>query len=275
MAADGANAPEMRVVPARDGGVWLAGGLRLFRASPGRWTLLVLLYWFLIAIINQIPYLGSALVALCLPGFSASFMVACRELRQSRELRIAHLLSGFTLNPGVMPRLGIVYLVSMVAVLAIAALADDGILMNWILLNQPPDPEVIKQGKLSGALLLASLAATPVLMAFWFAPMLVAFNGMGAAKSLFFSFFACMRNWRALFVYGGAVMLFAMFVSIFVALFSVLAGGDPQAARGFMLAATLMIMPPLFGSFYVSYEDVFRAPPQSDTRAPDEPPPIG
>jgi hypothetical protein len=263
MAAESSNPVEMRVVPARQGGVWLAGGLRLFRASPARWTFLVLVYWFLIAMINQIPYIGSALVALCLPGFSASFMIGCRELRHARPLMLAHLASGFMQHPGVMPRLGIVYLISMVFVLGIAALADGGILMNWILFNQPPDPDVIKEGKLSSALLLASLAATPILMGFWFAPMLAAFNAMGAGKSLFFSFFACMRNWRALFVYGGAVLLFAMFISVFVALFSVLAGGDPQSARGFMLAATLMIMPPLFGSFYVSYEDVFpERPPE-------------
>ena len=44
--------------------------------------------------------------------------------------------------------------------------------------------------------------ASPLLMAFWFAPLLTAWNGVGAGKSLFFSFVASWRNWRAFAMYG-------------------------------------------------------------------------
>ena len=53
-------------------------------------------------------------------------------------------------------------------------------------------------------------------MAFWFAPVLAAWQHMGAAKSLFFSFFAGWRNWRAFIVYGAT--LSAVFVFIALAL---------------------------------------------------------
>src|SRR5438094_9392625 len=54
-------------------------------------------------------------------------------------------------------------------------------------------------------MLVATVAATPVLMAFWFATVLAAWNRIGAAQSLFYSFFAVLRNWRAFFVYGAVL----------------------------------------------------------------------
>ena len=255
--AESSGTVTLRVAPARNGGKWLAEGLRYFRASPGMWTLLMLAYWMLIALLNNLGPVGSLAVAVCLPAFSASFSIMCDEIRHGRPVRPILLYSGFQRHPRSALKLGLGYLCSISIVLAMSAIADGGLLMDWILFNKAPAEAMIREGRLSGAMLLAALLATPVLMAFWFAPLLVAFEGMGAAKSLFFSFFACMRNWRALFVYGGAVFLFAMFVAMFVAIFAVLAGGNPQAARGFMLAATIMIMPTLFGSFYAAYLDVF------------------
>lgn len=247
----------LRVAPAKNGWKWLAEGLRYFRASPGMWTLLMLAYWMLIAVMNGIGPIGAVVVAVCLPAFSASFSIVCDEIRRGQAVKPILLYAGFQRNPRTALLLGVLYLCSISVVLAISAIADGGTLMEWILFNKAPTEAVVKEGNLSASMPLAAILATPVLMAFWFAPLLVAFDGMGAAKSLFYSFFACLRNWRALIVYGGAVTLFAMLVAMFVAMFAVMAGGNPQAARGFMLAATIMIMPTLFGSFYAAYVDIF------------------
>ena len=259
----------MHVAAPRSGWQWLAEGLRLFRASPTRWTLLVVAYWMLIAVVNNVDYLGSILVAICLPGFSASFMLICEEARLGRPLRLALLFSGFQRYPRTIFLLGALYLAGISLVLAITTLADGGLLMNWLLFNRPPPESAILEGKLSTALLLAALLATPVLMAFWFAPVLSALEGMSASKALFYSFFACWRNWRALSVYFLAVTVFAIFIAMFVAIFAVVSGGNPNAARGFMLAATIMMMPTLFGSFYAAYVEIF---PRVDAA---EPPPAG
>ena len=255
--AEASGPVTLRVVPAKNGWVWLAEGLRYFRASPGMWTLLMLAYWMLIAVMNGIGPIGSVVVAVCLPAFSASFAVVCDEIRRGRPVRPMLLYAGFQRHPRAALLLGVLYLASITVVLAISAIADGGTLMEWILLNKAPTEVMVKEGNLSLSMPLAAIFATPVLMAFWFAPLLVAFEGMGAAKSLFYSFFSCLRNWRALIVYSAAVTVFAMFVAIFVAMFAVMAGGNPQAARGFMLAATIMIMPTLFGSFYAAYVDIF------------------
>jgi len=266
---DPPRALTLLVAPAGNGWKWLAEGMRLFRQSPGWWTLLVLYYWVLIAFVNRIDYVGSLIVAVCLPAFSVSFMVVCEELRHGRALRISLVFSGFQRHLRTMLILGVLYLLGIAASLGISSLADGGILMNWLLLNNPPSEAVIREGRLSGSLLLAAITATPMLMAFWFAPVLASFENLPAAKALFFSFFACMRNWRALIVYGGAVTIFALFISIFVAMFAVAAGGTPNAMRGLMLAATIVMMPILFGSFYAAYVEIFTARPDGPTSEPN------
>ncbi|MFM9967950.1 MAG: BPSS1780 family membrane protein [Burkholderiales bacterium] len=263
------TALQMQVVPARAGWLWLAEGLRIFRSSPGMWTLLVLAYWLLLSMTNRAGWLGSILVAVCLPAFSASFAIACDELKNGRPIQLRLLFAGFQRQPRSALVLGAIYLLSMVAILGISALFDGGLLLDWILFNKNPSEADILQGRFSSSMPIAALVASPVLMAFWFAPLLVAFEGMSAIKALFYSFFACLRNWRALIAYGAAIFVFAIFVAMFVALFAVMAGGNANAARGFMLAATIMIMPALFGSFYAAYLDIFPRIPVQPEITPD------
>ena len=98
------------------------------------------------------------------------------------------------------------------------------------------------------------------MMMFWFAPVLAAWHVAGAAKALFFSFFACLLNWRAFLAYGAChgpawslLPLAALSLPLHAARRrEAQAGGAGAAAAGLML-------PTLFASFYASYRDVFGA----------------
>jgi hypothetical protein len=92
------------------------------------------------------------------------------------------------------------------------------------------------------------------MMAFWFAPVLVAWNRIGAAQSLFYSFFAVWRNWRAFLVYGAVVTFVGSALLMAVGLLALLMHGDPNLAQSLALVLTF---PTLFASFYASYRDVF------------------
>ena len=84
------------------------------------------------------------------------------------------------------------------------------------------------------------LLMAPVLMAWWFAPVLAAWHRLGVGKALFFSFIACWMNWRPFLVYGLGLLI--------------VAGILPGVLLGILL---LVIAPTIFASFYASYRDIF------------------
>lgn len=247
----------MRIVPARNGWTWLVRGFALFRKNPPMWLFLVFTYWIAVALLGQIRYLGPAASTVLLPAFSVSFMFMCAVLEHGGLLRPALLISGFRSGPSTLILLGVLYLLSLVAVLALASIADAGALLLWVVSGREPPEEAILDGSVSLAMLVASLAAAPVLMAFWFAPVLVAWNRNGAAQSLFYSFFAVWRNWRAFLVYGAALFLAGALFMTVVTVLAVLMQGKIQVLRSFALIFTLLTLPTLFASFYASYRDIF------------------
>jgi hypothetical protein len=244
----------MRVVPAKNGWFWLLKGFLLFGKSPAMWLFLVFTYWIAVAFLGQIRYVGLATSTVLLPAFSVSFMVMCAVLDRGGMLRPELLFSGFRSAPLTLIVLGILYLLSIVAVLGIASLADAGALLRWVLSGEPPPKEALFDGSLLRALMIAALAAVPMLMAFWFAPVLAAWNRMGAVQALFYSFFAVWRNWRAFFVYA-ALVLTAVFLATGVS--ATTTGGQIQTLHFLSLIFTLLALPTVFASFYASYRDVF------------------
>ncbi|TMH38931.1 MAG: hypothetical protein E6H56_13925 [Betaproteobacteria bacterium] len=257
----------MRVVPAKNGWSWLVGGFALFRKSPPMWLFLVFTYWIAAALLGQIRYLGPAASTVLLPTFSVSFMVMCAVIERGGMLHPALLFAGFRSGPATLIALGVLYLLSIVMVLGVASFEDAGALMQWVLSGQEPSIEAFRDGSVSRAMLVATLAATPVLMAFWFAPVLAAWNRIGAAQSLFYSFFAVLRNWRAFVVYGAVLALTGALLVVAVAVAAFWMPGEVQVLRSFALILILVSLPTVFASFYASYRDIF-----PENAVPPEPP---
>jgi len=162
----------------------------------------------------------------------------------------------------------LIELLAVVAVLGLSSIADAGALLFWVLSGREPPEAALVDGSVSLAMLVASAGAAPVLMAFWFAPVLAAWNRIGAVQSLFYSFFAVWRNWRAFLVYGSALFLAGALFMTAVTVLAVLMQGKIEVLRSFALIFTLLTLPTLFASFYASYRDVF-----PENAVPAEPPP--
>ena len=243
----------MRVVPAKNGWFWLLKGFALFRKSPVMWLFLVFTYWIAVALLGQIRYLGLATSTVLLPAFSVSFMAMCAVLERGEMLRPALLFSGFRNELPTLIVLGVLYLLSIVVVLGIASLADAGALLQWVFYGQEPPQEGLRDGSVTRALVFAA--------AFWFAPVLAAWNRMGAAQSLFYSFFAVWRNWRAFVVYGAALALAGLAFITAVTAAAIATSGQVEVLRFLGLIFTMLTLPTLFASFYASYRDIFPQDP--------------
>jgi hypothetical protein len=263
----------MRVVSARNGWSWLARGFALFRKNPPMWLFLALMYFVVQVVFAQLRYLGPAVFMVLLPGFMVSFMFVCAVLEHGGVLRPSLLISGFRSGLSTLVLLGVLQLLSIVAVLGLASLADAGALAGSLLYGTEPPEDALSDGSASRALMVMAVAGAPIMMAFWFAPLLAAWSRMGAVQSVFYSFFAVWRNWRAFLVYGGAILLVGVVFVLASSLVMALAQRKMEAVQTFTLAFTLLTFPTLVASLYASYRDVFPentvpAGPPSNARSP-------
>ena len=246
-------------LPARRGWRWLFDGFLIFRKNHLMLSLIVLSYWMLMAVVNAVPVIGQIVVTLCLPFFSVSLMKACRLIDQRSTLSPRILLSGFYENPRALLILGVIYLCATFGILALSALIDDGVLFRFMVAGTLPDEQAQASGDYVGATKMGLLLFVPLMMAYWYAPVLVAWHGLSAGKALFFSFVACVRNWRAFLAYVFAVVIFGAVVPAFVLglLSSSLAAGNSVMSTFLTVLVVLVIAPAMYASFYASYRDVF------------------
>jgi len=257
----------MNTVPAGHGWNWVLTGFRLFRKSPAMWAFLTLSYIMLMQILGMIPVVGWFAATVLIPTFSASFMIASRELDHGRKLGFNLLFSGFKSNLPALLRQGGLYLASGLAILGLCALIDGGLLLQLMVFGEKPPAAAFEDGSLAGAAMLAAALYMPVLAAFWFAPALSAWRELPAMQALFYSFFATLSNWRAFFAYGLALALLSVICSLTLFVLALLLRGllGDKSQSAFilvMLPVMLSYVPILFASFYASYRDVFAPPVQ-------------
>jgi hypothetical protein len=234
-----------RIVSAAEGARWLASGWRLFRASPFGWLTATLAYWFLTSLLALVPLVGGAIAVLVVPAFSLGFMALARSAAAGKPLELAALFEGFRQHARTQLPLGVLYLVGFGAALAASAAADGGTLLQWVFTGRRPEAAV-DDDALASAAALALFAYLPVMAAFWFAPPLAAWHAAAPVKSLFFSFVACLMNWRAFLAFGVGALGLTLPLVLALAI-----------APPLFVALLVLVLPILFASFYASYADVF------------------
>lgn len=250
---------QARKLPAIRGWNWIVEGFHLFRTNPALLTFLVFGYWLTLVFLNLVPILGVVLAPLCVPALSVGVMNGCRALEREEQNGFSLLFSGFRKNRNVLLVLGAIYLIGSLAVFAGSALVDGGALLGIMMAGQQPPEDLLQNDELMLALQVTLILMVPLLMAFWFAPLLAAWEDMPAVKALFFSFIACARNWRSFVVYGlGVAFISAILPGIVLGIVG--AASAPllrMVAVAMSLPLLFVFVPTLFASFYVSYRDVF------------------
>ena len=132
-------------------------------------------------------------------------------------------------------------------------LVGGDVLMGLLLEGKRVDENELRN--VSGDMLSASLVALvltiPLLMAVWFAPLLVKFGNMQALDAMRSSFVACLKNIVPLQVYG---ITLVVVMTILMMLVSSLLGPSLIV----QLAVITAMSPILFASIFASYRDIFQ-----------------
>ena len=232
---------EIRSVEARLGWQWIADGFTLFRKNPLIWIVLCIILLLFAVAMAAIPMLGQFVFTLLSPVLLAGLMVGCKALEQGEELEIAHLFAGFQKNPTPLVTIGGVYLVGQVLIIGVAMLIGGSVMLDLLMGGKEFDQATLMNmmSSIMLALLVAMALSIPLMMATWFAPLLVIFDDMPALAAMRLSFFACLKNFMPFLVYG--IMLLVLAV---------------VAAIPFGLGLFILV-PTLFASIYASYKNIF------------------
>ena len=239
---DGELVASGQKVAASRGIGWFGEGWRLFKASPGIWVVMFVVFMVLSLLFAIIPA-GSLVSSLCYPAVVAGIMLGCRSLDEGGELHVGDLFAGFKKNVGNLLLVGILYLVGM---MLIGFLAGIGIalmiplMMSGAQFNPNDFSSVMAMAPWLALVVLIALALMlPLIMALWFAPALVVFHDMAPMAAMRSSFQGCLRNIVPFLVYG--------IVGFFLGLLALVPFG----------LGLLVFGPLLWCTIYAGYREIF------------------
>ena len=234
----------IKSLPAMAGWGWIKEAFGLFKMSPWIWIVMIII-WFVLNIVGQIiPVIGPIVMGLLYAVFMAGFMYGCAALERGEALEIGHLFSGFKQRTGSLIGLGGLYLLVMIAIGVAIFLVVLGGMGGTAIFTDPEslqgmDPEnMFSTGSLIMMLVVLALII-PVVMAFWFAPVLVALGGVPVMSSLKMSFIGCLKNIIPFIIYTIVMIILAIIASI------------P------LFLGWLVLIPVSVAVFYVAYRQIY------------------
>ncbi|PKO47387.1 MAG: hypothetical protein CVU29_02995 [Betaproteobacteria bacterium HGW-Betaproteobacteria-22] len=234
----------VRQVPALNGYKWITQGLRLFRLNPVMWIILLVLYLLIMIPVSLIPVLGSVASTLLAPVFAAGMMWGCQALNRNQDLEINHLFQGFKQNTSQLITVGGLYMLSLLMIAVLTVLMLDKEAVEVLAQGKDLSPE--QASAVLFPLLTALFLIVPVLMAYWFAPVLAGLHQINAVDAMKLSFIACFKNMLPFLLYGVALTLILAVVLWLLINVST-----------FLAVIFLMLIPVMMTSLYASYADVF------------------
>ena len=248
-----------QTLPSAAGWRWLASGFLIYRRNPPMMSMLVLAYWLTVVFLNLFPVIGALAAAVAVPGLSVGLMQAARNLERGLPVNLATLFGSFRESARTLMALGALYLLCSLGALAASALIDGGDLFHFMLAGSRSERALVEDADFTGSALLVMLLMVPVLMAWWFAPVLAAWHRLSLGRSLFFSFVACWMNWRPFLNYSVALLVLSVLLpGVLVALVLVVLPGLSEFMFAIIMVPMILVAAPvIFASFYACYRDIF------------------
>lgn len=226
---------------------WVTRGFWHFRQNPFAWIIAMVVWIVVAVVVSMIPFIGSLAVSLVTPVILAGFVLGAQAQNQGQDFQVSHLFAGFSSHTGQLVLVGFLYLVGFIVIALTVMLVAGGALftmMGGLEGGQSaPDSEALAAMVGSGAFMLTMLLGLgltiPLIMAYWFAPALVAMEGMSAITAMKMSFVGCWKNMLPFLLYGlvTLVLLFLGMIPVGLGL--------------------LIVLPVVTASIYVSFKDIY------------------
>ena len=238
---------------------WVGDSYRMFSTAAGPWLLqliVLVVFWVMFTVI---PFFGSLAGTVLGPVFAGGILLGCAEQSRTGRLPLDSLFRGFQSSSfGQLALLGLLNLAASIAISIIlgilflvllgASLLSSGLSFDGDLANQISELfagaglwRVLQASLISVFVLLATglVLAGLLLMAFWFAPARIVFEGRTATAAIADSFSACLKSWRGLTTFGLGMAALGLLACI------------P------MLLGLLIVVPMWLIATYVVYREVF------------------
>lgn len=242
---------KIRTVDASHGWRWIAEGALLFRRNPAQWVLLIAILFIGSRVLLAIPLIGIVAV-LVAPNFLAGLAHGAQALERGKPLRLGYLASGFLKNAAPLIAIGGVSLIGQLVMLMVMmrfggeAFGEiSKTMVAGAATAQTMDAMRAAAPRVTMALFVGFGVSLPLIMAVWFAPLLVFFDNAKPLPALMMSLWACLKNVLPMMVYA-TVVLVPLVVMTPISL------GLRQPDLGLWLLAPILIP-----SLYTSYKDIF------------------
>lgn len=238
---------------------WILGGFAIFRRNPMMLGMLVVAYWFTVFFLNVLPVVGVLVASLAIPGLSVGLMQAARNVERGQPIGLQTLFGSLKENARTLLGLGALYLCCTLGILGLSSLVDGGDFLRFMLASNRAERAVVEDADFILPALFVMVMMTPVMMAYWFAPVLAAWHRLSLGRALFFSFVACWMNWRPFLTYGAGLLLVAgILPGVILGLLLLVAPGAASFITALVSVPMMLIVAPtIFASFYASYRDIF------------------
>lgn len=244
---------KVKQVGTKQGVQWILNGLYQFRQSPLIWIIICSILYAIIAILSySLELIGLLVFTILFPILLAGIMTGCKALEQGEKLKFVHLFTGFKISPAPLLTLGAISLVGQLLIFGIMSLIAGDVAMDYVLegARTNEETEVIKaSGNMLSALITGMILHAPLIMAIWFAPLLIVFDKMSPYTAMRLSFVACLSNFIPLQIFA-----ISLFVLLIISLLPYILLGFVSLSFGLV---NFVLMPIIYASIYASYKAIF------------------
>ncbi|MDR3055200.1 MAG: hypothetical protein LBU53_07345 [Zoogloeaceae bacterium] len=280
---------KMNIVPAANGKKWMTQGFALFRQHAKSIFLATFLYVLIIisffVVSRFLLWVVGVPIIIALgvlgPALMASMVSIFRVLDRGQPVSLDVFLQPFKTRFAPLCAFGALYMLAVASVYAMGAgifvllVGDDSrqvlrvlvAMMNNAVTGADSEyllrilPSLMVAYTVSELVVLLSMF--PLLMAYYFAPLLIGWDKVPVGKAIVFSFVACLKNWRPFLLFSLFWMVATgMLVTVVVVFVMVFMLALPPTL-GLLLAAPLylvmggLIIALTFAFYYMSYKDIF------------------